>query len=111
MGMYLIAATNKGGHIMEAVAKLRQEKTLKPGEAIIEYWGDTAFLIEGRDRHGRRAYSLRLVIGDDAPWRFGPFSTKSEADKEFNRLIDVIRKAVGDVPGEMSGDIVPAQEW
>lgn len=96
---------------MGAVAQRRQDPPLRAFETIVENWGETVFLIKGKDRHGNQVYSLRMCIGELDPWRFGPYASKREAIREMERLTTEIFERTSNIPAEMGGEYASNQEW
>jgi len=99
---------------MGAVAKLVMDPPLREFETVIDNWGSTVFLIKGKDRYGNLAYSLRMVIGELRPWRFGPYRSKREAFRFMTKLTTALDECTCNIPGDaMSAGLRYAanEEW
>ena len=67
---------------------------------VVDSWNHLVFLFQERDRHGRLAWNVRLILGDLNPFRYGPLETEKEARAVFKTLTKHLDGALWELGNE-----------
>lgn len=74
-------------------------------QVVVDSWNKLLFLVRQPDRHGRMVWNARLIFGDYAPFRYGPFETEKEARAMFKILAQHLDEALWELCNEAANHV------